>query len=208
MAKKTYNGVALISKDNIIEPSYNLPTFEDEQKRVIAATTIQGLRIINLYIPNGESLDSPKFQYKIDWLDALKKYLIAELQRYEFVIVLGDFNIAPENKDVYDVDAWSGHILFSDIERQIFQEIINLGFLDSFRMFNQEEKCFSWWDYRMNGFKRNLGLRIDHILVSQALSTKCTHSFIDIEPRKAERPSDHTPVVLELNLNSLLSAIL
>lgn len=196
--QRTYNGVAIISKTPTSHIQKNLPEFIDEQKRVIAAT-VEGIRVINLYIPNGESVESPKFQYKQSWLAALYEYLELELKHHPKLVVLGDFNIAPEPEDVHDPKAWEGHVLFSAIERQFFQRFLGLGLYDSFRLFSQAEKSFSWWDYRMNGFKRNLGLRIDHILISEALKSACSASYIDKNPRAAERPSDHAPVVVELN---------
>jgi len=177
--QKTYNGVAILSKHPIEDVSTGIPDFADEQKRVIAAT-IKGVRIVCAYIPNGQSLDSHTFQSKL--------------------ALLGDYNIAPEDRDVHDPKVWEGQVLVSAPERQAFNDFLGLGLTDSFRLFDQAEASFSWWDYRMAGFRRNLGLRIDHILVSNALVSSCKSSWIDKTPRKLERPSDHTPVVLELDI--------
>jgi len=195
--QKTYNGVAIISKHPIQEVSTAIPDFADEQKRVIAAT-INGVRIICAYIPNGQSLESDKYQYKLGWLKAFTEYLRTELTIHPKLALLGDYNIAPEDRDVHDPKAWEGQVLVSAPERQAFQDFLGLGLTDSFRLFEQAEASFSWWDYRMAGFRRNLGLRIDHILVSNALVANCKASWIDKAPRKLERPSDHTPVILEL----------
>jgi len=196
--QKTYNGVAIISKHPIQEISIAIPGFADEQKRVIAAT-ISGVRIICAYIPNGQSLESDKYQYKLGWLKAFTEYLRAELALHPKLALLGDYNIAPEDRDVHDPKAWEGQVLVSAPERQAFQDFLGLGLTDSFRLFEQADASFSWWDYRMAGFRRNLGLRIDHILVSQGLVANCKASWIDKAPRKLERPSDHTPVILELS---------
>lgn len=198
--QKTYNGVAIISKHPINATSFSLPHLLDEQKRVLVAT-IGNIRIINFYIPNGESLQSEKFQYKITWLKAATQMLQTEIENFKNIIVLGDFNIAPQDEDVHDPKLWQGHVLCSDIERQFFQEWLALGFFDTFRLFEQEPRCFSWWDYRMASFRRNLGLRIDHILASNFLKQHCQACWIDKTPRAWERPSDHTPVILELKGN-------
>ena len=197
--QKTYNGVAILSRHPIQDISIAIPDFADEQKRVIAAT-INGIRIICAYIPNGQSLDSDKYQYKLGWLKAFTEYLRTELILHPKLALLGDYNIAPEDRDVHDPNAWQGQVLVSAPERQAFQDFLGLGLTDSFRLFEQAESSFSWWDYRMAGFRRNLGLRIDHILVSNALVDSCQASWIDKAPRKLERPSDHTPVVLQLEV--------
>ena len=165
--QKTYNGVAILSKMPISEAQYGLPNFEDPQKRLIAAT-VNGIRIVCVYIPNGESLESDKYQYKLAWLNALIHWLEDELRRYPKLAILGDFNIAPEDRDVHDPVAWTGKVLVSEPERTAFQNMLKLGLRDSFRMFDQPEKTYSWWDYRMMGFRRNHGMRIDHILLSNA----------------------------------------
>ncbi len=197
IGQKTYNGVAIISRHAITDIQCNIPNFEDDQQRVIAAT-INGVRVICAYIPNGQAVDSDKYQYKMRWLNALTDWLKIELVVHPKLILLGDYNIAPEDRDCHDPEAWLGQILVSPAEREAFQTLINLGLHDSFRLFVQDEKSFSWWDYRMMGFRRNFGMRIDHILVSDALKSTCIAATIDKAPRKLERPSDHTPVILEI----------
>lgn len=192
--QKTYNGVAVISKDAPQDPLTDIPGLEDPQRRVMAVT-LGEVRVVNLYIPNGSEVDSDKYRYKLAWLDALIDWLRLERQRYPRTIILGDFNIAPEDIDVHDPSQWQGKILCSAPEREAFRRLIDLGFHDAFRQFEQPEKSFSWWDYRMNGFPRNLGLRIDHILFSDALRSRLKGCSIDREPRKLDRPSDHTPVI-------------
>ncbi|OGA50568.1 MAG: exodeoxyribonuclease III [Betaproteobacteria bacterium RIFCSPLOWO2_12_FULL_62_13] len=197
--QKTYNGVAILSRHPGGDVLTSIPDFDDPQKRVLAAT-IDGVRVICAYVPNGESLDSDKYQYKLKWLAALNAWLKDELSRFPRLAVLGDFNIAPEARDVHDPIVWEGHVLFSAPEREAFQALLALGLKDGFRLFGQPEKSFTWWDYRMNAFRRKMGLRIDHILLSAELAKACTACTIDIEPRKAERPSDHAPVIAELKL--------
>ncbi len=197
--QKTYNGVALISKFPLTEVVYDIPGYEDAQKRVITAT-INGIRVMCAYFVNGEALDSSKFVYKLEWLDALHNYVKNQLQPYPQLVLLGDFNIAPENRDTYDSVLWEGKILCSKEEREKFQQLLELGLVDSFRHFNQEDKQFTWWDYRNFAFSRKQGLRIDHILVTPAVIRQASQCTIDLEPRRWERPSDHTPVVLSLNL--------
>ncbi len=189
--QKTYNGVAIISKHALTDVQYGLPFFEDQQKRMIAATT-NGVRVVCVYIPNGESLESDKYQYKLAWLKALLAWLKDELKRHPRLALLGDYNIAPEDRDVHDPVQRAGNVLVSEPERAAFKALQNLGLRDAFRLFEQAEKSFSWWDYRMMGFRRNHGLRIDHILISAGLN--CSKCSIDKTPRKLERPSDHTPV--------------
>lgn len=193
--QKTYNGVAILSKTEAQDVVTGIPGYSDEQKRVIAAT-IDGVRVVCVYIPNGQSVDSDKYRYKLSWLTALQTWLKEELARYPKLALLGDYNIAPEDRDVYDPQAWQGNVLVSEPERAAFDELVQLGLRDSFRLFEQPEKAYSWWDYRMMAFRRNMGLRIDHILISGAL--ECTSCTIDRSPRKLERPSDHTPVVAEV----------
>jgi len=191
--QKTYNGVAIISRfplSDIETPDY------DEQRRIIAAT-VNGFRIVNVYVPNGEAVGSLKYQYKLKWLAYLKDYLKTQLKQYSKVVVLGDFNIAPHDDDVYDPKAWEGSVLCSLPEREALTEIFALGFLDSFRLFTQKKEQYSWWDYRTFAFKRNRGLRIDHILISDVLEKYCKSSSIDIIPRGWEQPSDHAPVMVE-----------
>jgi exodeoxyribonuclease-3 len=196
--QKTYNGVAILSRARPEDVTKGMPQFADEQKRVIAAT-LDGLRVVCVYIPNGQSIDSDKYQYKLKWLDALAGYMAQQIAEYGDVALLGDYNIAPEDRDVHDPAAWDGQVLCSAPERAALKRLLDLGLTDSFRLFEQPEKSFSWWDYRMNGFKRNLGLRIDHILLSHELASACTAASIDLEPRRLERPSDHAPVFCELS---------
>ncbi len=197
IGQKTYNGVAIISRHAMTDIQHNIPQFADEQQRVIAAT-IAGMRVVCAYIPNGQAVDSDKYQYKLRWLTALNDWLKKELSLHPNLLLLGDYNIAPEDRDCHDPSAWLGQVLVSPAERAAFQALLDLGLHDSFRLFDQADKSFSWWDYRMMGFRRNLGMRIDHILVSDALKSHCAAAHIDKAPRKLERPSDHTPVVLEL----------
>jgi len=195
--QKTYNGVAILSREPLVEVQYGIPDFEDEQKRVIAAT-VGDVRVVCVYVPNGQSVGSDKYGYKLKWLAALNDWLRAELARHPQLALLGDYNIAPEDRDVYDPAGWQGQILVSEAEREAFHQLESLGLKDSFRLFEQPEKSYSWWDYRMMAFRRNLGLRIDHILLSDALASRCKSCEIDRTPRKLERPSDHTPVIAEI----------
>lgn len=195
--QKTYNGVAILSREPGRDVQFGIPDFTDEQKRVIAAT-VNDVRIVCVYIPNGQSLDSDKYQYKLGWLNALHDWLKQELTRYPKLVLLGDYNIAPEDRDVHDPIVWQGNVLVSEPERQQFRNLVQLGLRDSFRLFEQAEKSFTWWDYRMMAFRRNCGLRIDHILISEPLVALCKSCVIDKAPRKLERPSDHAPVVVEL----------
>lgn len=194
--QKTYNGVALLSKQQGLAPVSGMPGLEDPQKRVLAAT-YDGCRVINLYVPNGESVGSDKYAYKLAWLSALRDWLQAELAAHRNLVVFGNFNIAPEDRDVHDPDAWREKVLCSTAERAALGRLLELGLKDSFRLFEQPEKAFSWWDYRGGGFRRNHGLRIDLLLVSNALAPLIRQSRIDREPRTHERPSDHAPVWIE-----------
>lgn len=200
--QKTYNGVAILSPHAIKNVQLDIPNFADEQKRIISATISDnhgnGMRVVCAYVVNGQALDSDKFQYKLKWLDALHNWLAGELTKHPNLAVLGDYNIAPEDRDCHDPVAWQGQVLVSEPERAAFRRLLDLGLYDSFRLFNQEAGQFTWWDYRMAAFRRNMGLRIDHILVSNALKDKCVNCEIDKVPRKLERPSDHTPVILTL----------
>lgn len=191
--QKTYNGVALLSRTAPAELVSGLPNFSDEQQRVLAAT-YDGLRVVNLYVPNGQAVGSEKYDYKLKWLDALHAYLRVELQQHPRLAVVGDFNIAPEDRDVHDPEQWRGQVLCSEPERDKLRAILALGFVDVFRQFAQPEQAFSWWDYRAASFRRNRGLRIDLVLASPALAAECTGSGIDVEPRRREQPSDHAPV--------------
>jgi exodeoxyribonuclease-3 len=195
--QKTYNGVALISKAPATEVTRNIFGFDDEQTRVIAGS-VGGIRVIGAYFPNGQSPDSDKFAYKMKWLDALREWVKGELAVHPRLALMGDFNIAPDDRDVCDPAAWAGQIHCTNEEREHFQQLLKLGLHDAFRLFEQEPKLYSWWDYRMLAFRRNQGLRIDHILVSGALRPQVRACHIDKLPRKNERPSDHAPVVVEL----------
>ena len=195
--QKTYNGVAILSRTRPEDVSKDIPGYEDPQKRVIAAT-VGGIRIVCAYIPNGQAIASEKYQYKLQWLAAMQAYVRDTIAAFGDVALLGDYNIAPEDRDVHDPKIWEGQVLCSVPERDAFRAFIALGMVDSFRLFDQAEKSYSWWDYRMNGFKRNLGLRIDHILLTTGLAGRCVSSIIDVDPRKQDRPSDHAPVVADI----------
>ena len=197
--QKTYNGVAILARMQPADVVTAIPGLDDPQKRVLAAT-FSGVRVICAYVPNGENVESDKYQYKLKWLTAFRRWLADELARHPRLAVLGDFNVAPEERDVHDPRAWQGQVLFSEPERDALKSLLALGLKDSFRLFEQTERSFTWWDYRMNSFRRKMGLRIDHILLSDALVKACTACTIDIEPRKNERPSDHAPVIAELAL--------
>ncbi|MBU3594472.1 exodeoxyribonuclease III [Polynucleobacter sp. 71A-WALBACH] len=212
--QKTYNGVAIIVRraalapiatdyeTTFLKPIRNIPGTTDEQQRILAATIcfkgMQPIRLVSAYFPNGQSPDSDKFIYKLGWLKALENWLKEELAQNSRLALLGDFNIAPSDEDVHDPAKWIGQNLVSPPERAAFQQLLNLGLTDSYRMFEQAPKSFSWWDYRMMGFRRNAGMRIDHILLSAALKEKCSASLIDKEPRTWEQPSDHAPVIAEI----------
>lgn len=198
--QKTYNGVAILSRQPASVIVTDLPGMNDPQRRVLGAT-VGKVRVINLYVPNGQAVGSDKYLYKLAWLEALIDWLRDELTRYPRLVVLGDFNIAPEDRDVHDPAAWVGQVLCSAAERSAFQRLLALGLTDVFRLFTQEEHSFSWWDYRAAAFRRNLGLRIDHILASPALAAVCTACQVDKTPRRLERPSDHAPVIAEFNLD-------
>ncbi len=197
--QKTYNGVAVISRYPITEVVCDVADLEDPQRRILAVSTAS-IRLINLYVPNGEGLSSAKYLYKLDWLQKIRAFIQEQLKLYPKLAVVGDFNIAPEDQDVHDPLEWQNAVLVSPLERQAFTDLLALGLTDSFRNFEQEEQLFSWWDYRAAGFRRNRGLRIDHILLSKPLLASCQASKIDKEPRKEPRPSDHAPVWVELNL--------
>ena len=197
--QKTYNGVAIISKEPATDIVTDIPGLDDPQRRILCAT-IDAVRVLDLYVVNGQEVGSEKYTHKLYWLEKVTEFINAQLQQYERVVVVGDFNIAPEDRDVYDPEAWHERILCSTPERQALQKIIDLGLVDTFRLFDQPEKSYSWWDYRAAAFRRNHGLRIDLILASESLSGNCSACVIDKEPRSLERPSDHTPVVAEFSL--------
>lgn len=198
--QKTYNGVAVISKTPAEDPVFDFPDLEDPQRRILAST-VGDVRVVDLYIPNGSEVGSEKYAYKLNWLKSLHNFLKAEMQQHENLVVLGDFNIAPADADVHDPEKWGEDILCSPPERQALGDLIDLGLTDVFRKFDHPEKTFSWWDYRAAGFRRNAGLRIDLILTSNAMTERCTASYVDKEPRAWERPSDHTPVIAEFNFD-------
>jgi exodeoxyribonuclease-3 len=192
--QKTYNGVAILSKLPITDVLKNNPRFQDEQQRILSAT-IDGVRVVCAYVPNGQSVDSDKYRYKLGWLAALHDWLADETCGHSNLAVVGDYNIAPEDRDVHDPLAWVGQVLVSDQERAALKRLTELGLHDAFRLFEQADKSYSWWDYRQLGFQRNKGMRIDHILLSAALATRCRACVIDRVPRKWAQPSDHAPVV-------------
>jgi len=194
--QKSYNGVAVITRhlpQNVIT---DIPDLLDPQRRILVAS-VADYRIINLYVPNGESLLSEKYTYKLSWLAKVKNYLQQQLKEHPHVVMLGDFNIAPETIDVHDPAIWSDGVLVSEPERAVFKEFLSLGLNDCFRLFEKSSGHFSWWDYRAASFRRNLGLRIDHILASESIAKKCVSCIIDKNPRKNEQPSDHAPVLAE-----------
>lgn len=197
--QKAYNGVALLARRPLADITIGNPHFPDPQQRLIAAT-INGIRLICAYVPNGQEVGSEKYAYKLAWLEALARWLSEEIAAYPHLAIAGDFNIAPDDRDVHNPSAWAGKILCSDAERTAFRTLLACGLEDSFRLFEQPAKSFSWWDYRMLGFQKNLGLRIDHILLSRPLARRCTASLIDREMRKRERPSDHAPVIAVLEI--------
>ena len=197
--QKTYNGVAILARQALEEPVAGIPGFEDEQRRVLAAT-LGGVRVIDVYVPNGQSVGSDKYDYKLRWLAALRTYVDAEMKRHSKLVLLGDFNIAPEDRDVHDPKAWEGSVHVSPAERAALKGLQSLGLEDCFRLFEQPDKQYSWWDYRMMGFRRNAGLRIDLILATAELARKCAACHIDKAPRKLERPSDHAPVVANFDI--------
>jgi exodeoxyribonuclease-3 len=196
--QKTYNGVAILSRHPMTDVVRNNPLFPDEQQRIIAAT-VNDVRVVCAYVPNGQSVGSDKYAYKLKWLDALRDWLSQELAAHPGLALLGDYNIAPADADVHDPAAWAGSVLVSEPEREAFRRLCALDLKDAFRLFDQPEKTFSWWDYRQMAFRRNMGLRIDHVLLSPPLAARCTACIIDRAPRKWEQPSDHTPVVATLS---------
>jgi exodeoxyribonuclease-3 len=193
--QKTYNGVAILSRHPLQDVAFDIPDFEDPQKRVIAAT-VNGVRIVNIYVPNGQAVGTEKYGYKLKWLERLRDYLVGELIHHPQLAVTGDFNVAPTDADVHDPVMWSDKILCSEPERQGFRALLSLGLTDAFCLFPRPEQSFTWWDYRTFGFRRGLGLRIDHVLLSPALAAKCQSCRIDTTPRALERPSDHAPVTV------------
>lgn len=198
--QRTYNGVAILSRQAPTEVLPDMPEFPDDHKRVLAAT-VGAMRFVCFYVPNGQSVGSDKYQYKLRWLAAATDYIRSELVRHPHLAVVGDMNIAPEDRDVHDPDLWRGQVLCTEPERKAFRDWLALGLKDAFRLFDQPEKSFTWWDYRQLAFPKNNGLRIDHILLSPALAAACTSCRIDRQARKGEKPSDHAPVVADLGPN-------
>jgi exodeoxyribonuclease-3 len=196
--QKAYNGVAILARSALTDIQHGIPDFRDDPKRVIAATA-GDLRVLCLYAPNGEAPGSDKYAYKLRWYSALTRWLTNEVRERPNLAVLGDLNIAPEARDVHDPKRWEGKIHFSEPERAAWRRVVDVGLADAFRLFEQPAKQFTWWDYRLLAFQRGWGLRIDHILLSPQLAPKCSACTIDVEPRKRERPSDHAPVIAELN---------
>ncbi len=197
--QKTYNGMAIISKKPMQDVMKDIPQLDDPQRRILAAT-INDIRLINLYVPNGSEPSSDKYQYKLDWLDKVKAFVKEQLEMYPKLAVVGDFNIAPADIDVHDPQLWEGNVLVSPKEREAFYELLDTGLVDSFRELAPDEVKYSWWDYRAAAFRRNRGLRIDHILLSKALVNDCEIAGIDVEQRRLERPSDHAPVWADIRL--------
>ena len=197
--QRTYNGVAILSRKATTDPLKGIAGLDDVQQRVLSAT-VGGVRVVCVYVPNGENLESPKFQYKMSWLAALREWLKGELERHPRLVVAGDYNIAPEERDVHDPKVWEDKIHFTPPEREALHALFDIGLVDAFRLFEQPERSYTWWDYRLMAFRRKWGLRIDHILLSPELAKRCTSCTIDVEPRRLERPSDHAPVIAELAL--------
>jgi exodeoxyribonuclease-3 len=195
--QKTYNGVALLARAEPQQVQKNIPGFDDDQARVIAAT-VAGLRVVGAYFPNGQAPGSDKFAYKLRWMEALRDWLKAELAANPRLVLMGDFNVAPEDRDVYDPVAWAGQIHCTPEEREHFRQLIAIGLADAFRLFDQPPKSWTWWDYRNLAFRKNQGLRIDHVLVGEALKAAVESCTIDKQPRRNERPSDHAPVIVTL----------
>lgn len=197
----TYNGVAILTRrDTVGEPAdvrVGNPLYEDPQQRLISAT-VAGVRVISAYFPNGQSVDSDKYRYKLEWIDRLLEWLRPQLEDGAPLALLGDFNIAPEDRDVHDPAAWAGQVLFSEPERERFRALEALGLVDAFRLFDQPDKSFTWWDYRQMAFRRNMGLRIDHVMVSAPLRDRVRACRIERDLRKREQPSDHAPVLAEI----------
>ena len=197
--QKTYNGVAILTRENleVADVARGIDGFDDAQKRVIAAT-VDGIRVVCVYVPNGQAVGSDKYAYKLDWCRAVAAHLRDALSRHPRLAMAGDFNVAPDDRDVHDPALWEGQVLCSEPERAAFQDFLAAGLKDSFRLFEQPPNTFSWWDYRQLAFPKNRGLRIDHILLSHPLAAQCTASRIDRNARKGEKPSDHAPVIVEI----------
>ena len=195
--QKTYNGVAILSRTPLVDVVHGIDGFDDPQRRILSATA-GDIRIVNLYVVNGQAVGTEKYAYKLDWLAKVAAFLAEEIRRHPRIVVLGDFNIAPDDRDVHDPAAWQGQVLCSAPERDALKRLLDIGIFDSFRLFNEDAGHYSWWDYRQGAFRRNLGLRIDLILAGEALRTDCRAAAIDRAPRTWERASDHTPVTLDI----------
>ncbi len=197
--QKTYNGVAILTREGlaVADVAPGIDGFDDAQKRVIAAT-VEGIRVVCVYVPNGQAVGSDKYAYKLDWCRAAAAHLRDALSRHPQLAMAGDFNVAPDDRDVHDPALWEGQVLCSEPERAAFREFLAAGLRDSFRLFDQPPKLYSWWDYRQLAFPKNRGLRIDHILLSEALAARCRSSRIDRDARKGEKPSDHAPAIVEI----------
>src|SRR5580765_653097 len=196
--QKTYNGVAILAREEPRDIVTDIPGLDDPQRRILIAS-VGDLRVADLYVVNGQDVGTEKYAYKLDWLAKVRAFLAEEIRRHPNLVVLGDFNITPDDRDIYDPVAWKEQILCSTPERDALKAIVDLGLHDTFRLFNEEAGQYSWWDYRQAGFRRNLGMRIDLVLASEALRSRCRAASIDRVPRTWERPSDHTPVLLELD---------
>ena len=196
IGQRTYNGVAIVTRLPLdaTDVVADIPGFEDDQKRVISAT-VAGVRVVCVYVPNGQAVGTDKYAYKLRWMAALAEWLRAQSAAHSKLVVLGDYNVAPEDRDVHDPRIWEGHVMCSIPEREALRAIAGIGLVDSFRLFDQPEKSFTWWDYRMLGFQKGRGLRIDHILVTEAMKATCTACTIDRDERKKKHPSDHAPVI-------------
>lgn len=194
--QRSYNGVAILSHEKVDDIILDLPGLYDPQRRVLGVM-VQGVRVLNVYVPNGEHIFSKKYEYKLDWLKNFDNFLQKELTKHSKIIIMGDFNIAPENIDVFNPKRWENKVLFSEKERKAFKEILQIGFKDCYRLMDTSDKNYTWWDYRFNSYQKNSGLRIDHILASDDLAQFCVECFIDKNPRGWDRPSDHAPVVAE-----------
>jgi len=198
--QKTYNGVALLSRQPLQDVRYGMEGFDDPQRRVIAAT-VGGVRVVNVYVPNGQAVGSEKYAYKLDWLARLRGYVAASLEKHRHFAIVGDYNIAPEDRDVHDPAKWEGSVHVSPAERAALADLVGTGLVDTFRLFEQPPGTYSWWDYRMGAFRRNHGLRIDLVLASRDLAARCIGCHVDREPRTWERPSDHAPVVATFDID-------
>ena len=197
--QKTYNGVAILARQELSEPVNELAGFVDPQRRLLVAT-VAGVRIVNVYIPNGQTTSSDKYVYKLAWLNSLQSFLQNEIRLHPRLLLLGDFNIAPEDRDVHDPKLWEGSVLVSEPERSALRGLQSLGLQDLFRKFEQPPQIFSWWDYRQAAYRRNLGLRIDLILASNDMHARCVSCIVDREPRTWERPSDHAPCIATFDI--------